>query len=1066
MRYIFERLKQTTFGKKYLTDGALISFLKRVKHLLERVRNKIRSKLPIKEHYDKLLSLFEEYLTQEPEKAVLDGGTVDVIVPIYNGYEYLLRLFEDLPKTALSCRYILVDDKSPDARVQELEQAFVKQHPGSVLLQNSQNLGFVKSVNRGLAESRNHVALINTDTELPNGWLERLMQPIFAEEKVASATPYTNSATIFSFPDFCYNNPIYLERDVETLDSYFRKVRPRYAPAPTGVGFCMGMNRAALDEIGVLDEETFGRGFGEENDWCQRAIKKGYRNVQVENLFVYHKHGGSFQSEEKKRLIEEHMELLTKRFPNYNYQVSNFIRRDPNQKVRQLMELLIDTHEKHSILYFDHSLGGGATSYLNTKKQTHLQEGSCVSVVRYSWKQNNYQFFFENDRGQQVYEFDALRDLFAIGDWLHFDEIYINELVTYPRLWEAQECIVSFAKEQDASLIMLFHDFFALCPTINLMNDYQQYCGMPPEEECETCYLKKGFGGQYECKTRKEWLAHWKKFLSACSEVRTFSEDTRKRVEQAFGDGLKLTMISHQVDYVFPIEKDSKTSDTINVGLLGVLAIHKGSDFIKALLKELEARDSRIRIKLIGRVEDGVNMGSSAYFEATGGYQLGELPRLIYENDVDLFLLSSVWPETFSYTAEEVIKMGMPIAAFDLGAPAERIRRYEKGLILQRRDPAFIVDALERFAVERLQMSKQRVHYKKIAYVVEYVSFSSRYRIEHMQEELLYLGVPGELWETASLPKEIDWSEIGALVIYRCRLRAPLDRLIGEAKKHGVPLFYDIDDYIFDYDAIRELPFLRGREYRDFETYSALIRRCMEECDALLVSTEHLKQAAQQTFADKPVFVNRNRASAEMLMLSALALNQNIRKKERLVLGYFSGSNTHGRDFEIISQVLLEFMKENPQVYLKIVGCLALPPSFDSVKERVLEVGFLDWHELPAVIASVDVNLMPLEESFFHACKSENKWMEAALVKVPTIGSYNQEVANATAPGENILLCQNEEEWRSGLQRLLDAAFRQRLGQRAYEDALAQKITLKKNWALLEFIMEESSERTRKADHR
>ena len=141
MRYIFERLKQTTFGKKYLTDGALISFLKRVKHVLERVRNKIRSKLPIKEHYDKLLSLFEGYLTQEPEIAVLDGGTVDVIVPIYNGYEYLLRLFEDLPKTALSCRYILVDDKSPDARVQELEQAFVKQYPGSVLLQNSQNLG-------------------------------------------------------------------------------------------------------------------------------------------------------------------------------------------------------------------------------------------------------------------------------------------------------------------------------------------------------------------------------------------------------------------------------------------------------------------------------------------------------------------------------------------------------------------------------------------------------------------------------------------------------------------------------------------------------------------------------------------------------------------------------------------------------------------------------------------------------------------------------------------------------------------------------------------------------------
>ena len=219
MRYLFERMKQTTFGKKYLTDGALISFLKRGKHFLGRVKRKLRSKLPKSQHYEKLLPLFQEYLWEKEEAIREVSQEVDVIVPIYNGYEYLKNLFQDLPKAGMKCRFILVDDKSPDERVHELEQEFADSHPGTVVLKNPQNYGFVKSVNQGLSVSKNHVALVNTDTELPKDWLKRLMAPILADEMVASSTPYTNSATIFSFPNFCYNNPIYRGKDVDTLDS-------------------------------------------------------------------------------------------------------------------------------------------------------------------------------------------------------------------------------------------------------------------------------------------------------------------------------------------------------------------------------------------------------------------------------------------------------------------------------------------------------------------------------------------------------------------------------------------------------------------------------------------------------------------------------------------------------------------------------------------------------------------------------------------------------------------------------------------------------------------------------
>ena len=1059
MRYIYDRLKRSSFRRKYLTDGAFINFLKRVKHFLGRCKRKLRSMFPKERHVDNILSVIHQYLLTElkyPE----DMEEVDIIVPIYNGYDYLVKLFEDLLKTKMKCRIILVDDKSTDERVLQLEREFARLHSNVIVLENERNYGFVKSVNRGLSISKNHVALVNTDTELPDGWLERLMYPILNDDKVASTTPYTNSATIFSFPNICYNNQIYRGKNVNTLDSYFRMVRPRYVEVPTGVGFCMGLSKYAIEKVGVLDYETFDRGFGEENDWCQRAVKKGFKNVQVENLFVYHKHGGSFLSEEKEQLLKKHLEQLNKRFPAYDYQVNTFIRKDPNKKLRQLLEMLIDTHETKSILYFDHSLGGGATSYLNTKKEEFLGESYCVSVVRYCIENNNYRFLFDNGSISLEYEFQALTDIIEVGKWLHFDEIYINELVTYPKLWDVMDCIAQLKEQQNSKLIMLFHDFFALCPTINLLNTKRQYCGMPDENICEQCYLQKGFDSQYGCKSRKEWLSHWQMFLEKCTEVRTFSKDTYERVRKEFGEKPVLTLVPHKVEYVFQIYKKCKTTDTLNIGLLGVMAIHKGSNYIKELLEEIDRRGLNVKIKLIGKQEEG-NLKNYHSFEETGKYQPSQLPKLIYENDIDIFLISSIWPETFSYTAEEVIKMGMPIAAFDLGAPAERIRKYDKGLILEQRDPGLVLEQIRHFTMDQLNVGSTRVNYKKVVYLAEYFSFSSRYRIEHMQEELLYQGVAGEIWKTESLPKKIQWEEIGTMIIYRCRLLEPLKSLILEAKRRGIRLIYDIDDFIFEYDSIKELPFMADKEYRGFEKYSALIYQCMQQCDGITVSTEHLAQAVRKAFPQKSVYVNRNVASAEMLILSALAQHRKRKHIDRVVLGYFSGSNTHGRDFELISDVLLELMQEHENVYLKIVGCLELPDGFRKVKERILSEGFMDWQKLPDAIASVDINLMPLEDTFFHACKSENKWLEAALVKVPTVGSYNEEIAHATCSGKNILLCKTKEEWKTNLEFLIQSeAKRREIAQLAYDYVVENKTTLHKDGALLGFVMEKNARET------
>ncbi|NCC44870.1 MAG: glycosyltransferase, partial [Clostridia bacterium] len=210
---------------------------------------------------------------------VISQETIDIIIPVYNGLEYFDALFSSIEKTRMSYRLIIVDDKSPDVRVREYLDQYAAAHSNVVLLRNEENMGFLPSVNRALAMAEHHVALVNTDVEVPAGWLERLMLPILTKEKVASSTPFTTCGTICSFPNFCEDNEIFEGMKLREIDDVFDKIKPQYPVMPTGIGFCMGMNLDAIREVGLLDAETFGKGYGEENDWCQRAIKAGYENV-------------------------------------------------------------------------------------------------------------------------------------------------------------------------------------------------------------------------------------------------------------------------------------------------------------------------------------------------------------------------------------------------------------------------------------------------------------------------------------------------------------------------------------------------------------------------------------------------------------------------------------------------------------------------------------------------------------------------------------------------------------------------------------------------------------------
>lgn len=290
-------------------------------------RQKFRRKYLLKENIrftnSQNLKIFKFGIKRQDlrRRQIKQNTIIDIIIPVYNGIQYLDPLFNSIiSKTDLPYHLIVVDDCSTDENVLNYLEVIQKQLGEKMtLICNKKNLGFLQTANIGLSASTHDCVLLNTDIELPARWASRLFSPIFEFEQIASVTPFSNAATIFSFPKMGVDNTITDSSDLKKIDNMFSKIDTKNLPIlafPTGVGFCMAMSRNALDTIGLFDP-IFGKGYCEENDWCQRASKADFINTIAPNLFVYHKHGGSFPSAEKASLCQNHMKILNKRYPSY-----------------------------------------------------------------------------------------------------------------------------------------------------------------------------------------------------------------------------------------------------------------------------------------------------------------------------------------------------------------------------------------------------------------------------------------------------------------------------------------------------------------------------------------------------------------------------------------------------------------------------------------------------------------------------------------------------------------------------------------------------------------------------
>ncbi|HUD41133.1 MAG TPA: glycosyltransferase [Dokdonella sp.] len=267
---------------------------------------------------------------------------VAIVVPVYDAPDEVARcLASVLRHTTGRARLIVIDDASPDPRIAPLLDRYAGL-PGVEVLRNAANRGFTATANRGIeAAGTADVVLLNADTEVGPHWLTGLRRAVASSRDIASATAVSDNAGAFSVPELECENALPAAWSFDdTARALWQHAGLAYPMLPTGNGFCLYLRRAALDAVGMFDAEAFAQGYGEENDWCQRAAAAGWRHAIAGTVLVRHARSRSFGHARRIALGVAGMAVLRARWPRYEADVGaslySYERRVLDWRIRRL----------------------------------------------------------------------------------------------------------------------------------------------------------------------------------------------------------------------------------------------------------------------------------------------------------------------------------------------------------------------------------------------------------------------------------------------------------------------------------------------------------------------------------------------------------------------------------------------------------------------------------------------------------------------------------------------------------------------------------------------------------
>ncbi len=656
-----------------------------------------------------------------PKLAGVTDAIVDVIVPVYRGYDDTLVCIHSVLHSLQKTRFelVVINDAGPDERL-NAELRTLAEQGHFTYLQNRQNLGFVQTANQGISlhEGRD-VILLNSDTIVYGDWIDRMLRHAEADDTIATISPLSNNATICSYPLMNDGGNDALETGFDRLDRFTAEVNAGSRnEVPTGVGFCFYMRREAIKKIGTFDAETFGRGYGEENDFCMRAKASGFRNVLAHDIYVYHTGEVSY-SESRNTLRDDAQKKLHAKHPYYPALVAEYIAADPGREARVRLDArrIAEVLAGRMYVFVTHAFGGGTERYV--KDLADLGKSGDAAIVIFRAGSKN-RISVELPEEVDFLETPNIHELDAENGRLLVDVLKILA----PRLVHLQS-VAGLRKEAIAALlhaiqssgvpyVFTWHDHMPLCHRIQFVKPGGNYCGEPPVEACRDCL-------------RSDWSA-WNEFdpaerreifgalLSGASSVIAPSENAALRASRLVKQG-KVIVKPHPepVNGAGWIANKPEAGNRLRVAVVGAITRHKGAKLLAAMAADAEARKLPIEFVLIGYAKR-LDLVHFPNVRVTGKYDgESEAVRLLQETSPQLCLIPSIWPETYCYTLSLALQAGVPPVVFDLGAQAERVRAAGWGRVLPNgieNDPRMVNDLLLAMPLEEMWAERKQMRYE------------------------------------------------------------------------------------------------------------------------------------------------------------------------------------------------------------------------------------------------------------------------------------------------------------------------------------------------------------------
>lgn len=634
---------------------------------------------------------------------------VTVVVPVHDACSETAECIDSLLRhTEFGAvdRLLVIDDASEEAGISKL-LGRISVLPGVRVVRNPSNLGYTKTVNRGCElAGDDDVVLLNSDATVGPHWLRNLKVAAHRHDRIGTVTAVSDNAGAFSVPNQGRN----VIPDGVDVDMLARAAMDAIAGAspievPTGSGFCLYIKRGLIDAIGLFDAAAFPQGYGEENDFCMRAIAAGWSNAVDPGTWVRHVRSASF-GDRRRALAEAGGERMDALHPNYAGAIAA-ISLSPGfatarYRIARQFRLLAtgERRPKPRVMFVISTRIGGVPQ---ANRDLMLALAGDLECYALCCDRNAIELLRASDTDYEVVERYTLTDpvTYATHASREYDDIVrfilfrhgIDLLHIRHLAWHGLN-LIDVARGLGIPIVLSFHDYYAICPTVNLLDDEGEYhpAGVEvnaPNPLWHTDPTATAMTPEY----LRLWQRRMQGALAGCDVFVASSESARQIVSDALpriaARAADFHVIPHGRDFEVFLEcADTGTIDPgkpLRILLPGNIGRHKGRELVRQL-KRLDT-DRMLEFHLLGSTD--VDMHEAVVDH--GPYLRGQFAERVAAIRPHIAAVLSTCPETWCHTLTESWACGLPVFAIDMGAVGERIRRHGGGWLVERdADPAAI----------------------------------------------------------------------------------------------------------------------------------------------------------------------------------------------------------------------------------------------------------------------------------------------------------------------------------------------------------------------------------------